>query len=133
MPTITSVHAAIDQHTLSSFPSIPVIFGNTENLVLSEQQNPFLKQRVLFVTDSQFQLGDVVSSKKTGSVIFIVHTRKNTGDADRNSLQDLVLKSFRSKVIGGATFLNARVISSGETENWSLTGIEIPFFFYETQ
>lgn len=131
MPTIASVHAAVDAYTQSEMTGIPVIFGNVEDPTVSEGTAAFLKQRVIFTSDSQFILGAPQSSRKRGSVIFIINVRKNKGDKDRNILLDKVLKSFRSKVIGGATFLNGRVVSSGQSENWLLTGVEIPFYFDE--
>lgn len=132
MPTISTVAAAIDQHAIAQLGgTYQLLFGNTENSQLFAQNDPFVKFRTIFTKDGQMDLGRTQPSRKQGSVVAIIYVRKNVGDGARNQVLDQVLKSFRSKVIGGATFRDARITGSNEITNWALTGVEIPFYFDE--
>jgi hypothetical protein len=131
-----TVRNAIDQLTTDLFinPSapatpVPVIFGNVTNVTLSEGTVPFLKQRVSFTSDKQRDLGNLCSRRHTGYVLFIIHVRKGTGDLARDNLIDRVTRGFRSRYVGPATTLDAQMVLSAESENWALTGIQIPFYF----
>lgn len=134
MPTEIEVHAAIDTLTnaeIETTAGIPVVYGNQSNVSLSGGTIAFLTQRVIFTNDNQLGLGNTASRKHLGSLIFIIHCRKGTGDFDRNRLQAAVVNSFRSRVVGGATLLNAKSVAQGDTDNWTLSGIQIPFYFFE--
>lgn len=134
MPTFGGVQLAVDLRTRDALElglPVPVVYGNQSRPELSTGSVPFLKQRVLLFTDKQIGLGNAVPRRRRGSVVFQIHVPVGIGDKARNDLMDEVLKSFRSQLIGGATFENGRMVSSGETLNWSITGVEIPFYFDE--
>lgn len=128
-----TIHKAIDAFTktLVDSYSIPCVFGNQDDTTLSNGTVSFVKQRVQFLKDCQNELGDTTSRRIDGVVVIIIHVRKGQGDADRDSIRLNVVKSFRSRVIGGATFLDPKAVAAGNTENWNLTGWQIPFFYYE--
>lgn len=131
-----TVRNAVDQLTIETFqtvtpPSVqvPVVFGNQTNTTLSQGTAPFLRQRVSFTLDNQRDLGNLCSRRIRGYILFTIHIRKGTGDAVRDDLIDRVTRAFRSRYIGPATTLDPQMVLSGESENWAVTGVQIPFFF----
>ena len=130
--SMTTVHADINAATAAALGSTPVIYGNTDYTDLSAGQLDFVTQKVVFQSQSQLVLGNIGPSRNRGTIFFALHTRRNTGDGGRNALLDTVLNSFRSKRIGSATCLNAAVRFTGLSENWAITGIEVPFYFDQT-
>lgn len=131
MPTQLEVGTAIDQYTAANIATnFPVVYGNVDDRDLSEGVVSYLKMRVLFLTDRQLGLGNPVPHRINGAVVFTLHVRENTGDGTRDAMHDRISAFFRSQVIGGATFTNVRALPGGRlVGNWSLTGVEIPFYF----
>lgn len=133
MPTIAQVAAAVDLHTKVQIEDLgtPVVYGNQDRESLSKGTAAFLTQRVIFEEVRQFILGNVTPGRHFGSIVFLIHVRKGVGDGPRNILFDIVVKSFRSQVIGGAKFLNAQIQGQDEIDGWVLTGVVVPFYFEE--
>ena len=129
MPDPVEVHSAIDVHTLAQFPDVPIIFTNQDDTALSQGTAPWLKQKVIFREDRQFELGNTSSSRQWGVVVIIIHVRAGTGSLARDTLYQRVLNCYRSRLIGGATFLNVQPMRQGENENWCLSAYQIPFYF----
>jgi len=129
MYTEEQIHISIDQHTAAQFPAMPIVFDNQDDTAASQGAVPWLKQKVVFKTANQIILGNTTPFRGTGAVVFIIYVRKGTGTSDRDKLHQRVIDSFRSQQIGGATFLNAQLLNRGESENWQLIGLQIPFFF----
>lgn len=127
--TIASVHRALDEATATAFPSTPVVYSNQSDADLSQGSAAYLRQHVLFTESRQMTLGYPENGRNHGQLVFILHVPKGAGEAARNTLLSTVIQSFRSRRIGGATLLNARVLTQGEVGNWSLTGVQIPFYF----
>lgn len=123
------IHKAVDIYTAAQFPDVPVVYANQDETTLAEGNISWLKQKVVFREANQFELGNVDSARQKGVVVFIIYVRKGSGSLDRDTLYQRVLNSFRSKQIGGATFLNVQPMLQGGNENWSLTGLQIPFYF----
>lgn len=131
MATQKAVHIAIDQFLVAQLAGVPCVFDNQDDTELSKGTVSFIKQKVHFKNDKQHELGNVTSRKIDGIVVIILNIRKGAGAADRDDLYNNVVKSFRSQIIGGATFLDPQAVASGNTDNWNLTGWQIPFYFYE--
>lgn len=131
MPTRTSVHAAIDTKADAVFAGINLLKGNQVNLAFSEGTLPYIRERVIFTGVGQLYLGNTKANRKTGSIVFTLFVRKGSGDGDRNRLADMVTNNFCNTQIGGATFWGSRELPYGDTENWCLSGIQIPFYFDE--
>jgi hypothetical protein len=131
MPTQTQINIAINAHTEAVRGVIPCIYDNVDNATLAEGSVSFIKQNVRFLTDKQNELGNTASRRIDGIVLIIIHVRKGTGTAERDAIYDAVVKSFRSLKVGGATFLDPKQVAAGNSENWNLTGWQIPFFFFE--
>jgi len=129
MPTRAQVHASIDLLTQTTLAGYSVHYDNTDYESFSQQQNPFVSLKVNFRSDNQMELGRPDMRRQHGAILFLVHTRKGTGAAVRNTIVQLLLDTFASQVIGGATFVNATELPLGESGNWAVTGIEIPFYF----
>lgn len=131
MPTRAQVHEALDNLTQTVLVGQNVIFGNQENLNYSKGTLPFIRQRVIFLDYEQKELGRPSSTRSHGSIVFTLHVQKGSGDGIRNQLSDLINKNFCNTQIGGAVFYGSKELPLGSAENWSLTGVRIPFFFDE--
>lgn len=130
--TRTEVHSAIDTAAAAAFLNkYPGIFGNQKDLSLSSGTVSYFRERVHFPESNQFELGSPGRSRTEGVVVFTLYVRKGAGDGDRNLMSDIIAQAFRSKQFGGATFLGMRELPYQETENWCLTGVQIPFHFDE--
>lgn len=123
------VHQAIDIHTAAEFSDVPVVFTNQDDTALSQGETPYLKQKVIFREDRQFELGNTVSSRQFGVVVITIYVRKGTGSMARDTLYQRVRTAFRSRMIGGATFQNVQPMRYGESENWCISAYQIPFYF----
>lgn len=131
MTTFADVHRAIDEYTVSALAGENVVYSNQDDNALSQGTAPYVKQRVLFTQARQFELGAPERGRNYGVVVFLIHVRRGQGEAARNTLLQKVVNSFRSRVIGAATLLNARMTTQGENANWSLTGVEVPFYYHD--
>lgn len=129
MPTRASVHSAIDALTQSTLSSYSVCFDNTDYEAYSQGSSPFISQKVSFRENNQLELGRTDMRRQHGKVIFLIHVRKGAGSSLRNTIAELLLDAFASKVIGGATFVDATELPLGESGNWAVTGIDIPFYY----
>lgn len=129
MPTQQSVHAALDTAAATALSGTPIAFENVNYDELSSGEIPFVSVTVNFRSNSQFELGRPTFGRTKGAIFFIIHIRKGTGTAARDSLQTTIQAAFRSQLIGGATLFNAKIINLGEDKQWAKTGIEIPFQF----
>lgn len=124
-----TVHKAIDTRWIAELPDVPTIFTNQDDVAKSEGVDPWVKQKVLPREAKQFELGNITSARQWGVMVFIIYVRKGEGTLDRDRLYGQVINSFRSQLIGGATFQNVQPMLSGSNENWSLSGYQIPFYF----
>lgn len=134
MPAYTrdQIRTSLDAHTattLGTTPAIPFLYGNTENVGLSEGTTSYVKQRVIFTTDKQMDLGNRCSRRVRGYVNFLIHVRYDSGDLDRDLISERLAKAFRSQQIGGATMMDAQVVGSLRSEAWAITALNIPFYF----
>lgn len=125
------VHALLDQMTLAELGAWPLVFKNQDDSINSEGTAPYIKQLVLWTTSSQRELGAPSRARNRGSLLLILHERRGQGSASSNAMLKTVLSSFRSKQVSGVTLMNARIVSQGETLNWNLTSVEIPFYWDE--
>lgn len=126
MPTLAEVHAALDSATNTAFSGYTVFY---KNQTAPKQTSDFIKQLVFFSDNKQFELGNTARGRQRGKIVFVFHIRKGTGSAVLNTWHQIVLNVFRTKVIGGAVLLDALSSTSAETENWSITVVEVPFYF----
>lgn len=126
MPTIATVHAALDQATATALAGYTVFYSNQNT---TPQTSTYIKQRVFFQNSNQFELGNTTSGRTRGTLVFMFHVKKGSGSAVLNTLQQIVLTSFRSKTIGGAVLQNANMSAAGETEQWAIHTVQVPFYF----
>lgn len=126
MPTFEQVHTALDQLTNTAFTGYSVFYGNQD---VPKQSSPFVKQRVAFTRNSQYQLGDTVNGRQQGLILFQFHVLKNTGSSLLNTWRQIVVNSFRSKVVGGAVLQNASLSANGESDVWAIEQWQVPFYF----
>lgn len=130
---IDTVRAAVNQLTDATAAALPevagAVYGNMDDLVLSEGNAPYFKQRIMYQDSSQLFLGAPQSARQRGSVIFTLYVPKGVGDGPRDRMHKALVSSFRGKVIGGAVFSRDRVLTSGASGNWATTGINFPFYF----
>jgi hypothetical protein len=124
-----TVHKSIDQYTAAQFADVPVVYTNQDDTVLSQGEEAWMKQKVIFRENRQFELGNTSSSRNWGVVVITIFVRKGTGSLVRDTLYDRVRNAYRSRMIGGATFLNVQPMRYGENENWCLSAYQIPFYF----
>jgi hypothetical protein len=132
MPTtFQAVQKAAEQEATAALQPIPasIVFGNINDAVLSNGTVPWAKMIVIEQKDVQTTLGIPSSSRVGGTCTFILYVRKDAGMGKHTQMREAIKARFRSKIIGGATFLNARSTTLGELGNWSLTGVEVPFYF----
>lgn len=127
--TFADVHAILDGLTAAGLAPTPVVYGNTSDSGYQSGVADYIKQRVIFNHSRQFELGSPTRGRNFGSIVLMLHCRRGSGDAGRNTLLEKVVSSLRSKQVSGVTTLNARIVTQGEIENWQITGIEIPFYF----
>lgn len=126
MPTQAEAHTALDLATQSVFSGYTVIYKNQD---AGKQTTDYVQQLVFFLNNSQYELGNSVGGRQTGKLVFIFCVRKGTGSAVLNTWGQMLVTSFRSKTIGGVVLGNLVSLPSAETENWSVTVTEIPFYF----
>ena len=133
MASRTSVHAEIDKRAKLAFQNIgvPIVFGNMKDLSLSSGEVSFVRERTHFPASNQHELGNPARSRTEGVVVFTLYIRKGAGDGDRNRFTDVIAANFRNQQFAGATFSGLRELPYQETENWCLTGVQIPFYFDE--
>jgi hypothetical protein len=134
MTTRSQAAQAIDdaaEAAMAIAPAIPLLHGNVSDLSLSLENVSYVRQRTHFPEHNQLFLGNQDSSRHRGTVVFTIYVRRGKGDGDRNLIADRIVKAFRSKQFGGVTFYDAREMPNSDTENWCLTGIQIPFYFDE--
>lgn len=133
MTMMSDVHQAIDGLTATTLFDTPVLYGRMPEQGLSRGTAPYVRQQVVFAKNAQAELTNRCFRRHTGYVLFYLHWRGATGDAARNLLQDRIEKAFASRLVGGATLQDVRTVSVAETENWSIVGLQIPFYFDEVQ
>lgn len=134
MPNQKTVHISIDQFTATASAvggATSVVYDNQNDVDLSGGLVSYIKQKVTFTDDKQIELGNTTLRKREGMVVIIIYVRKGKGSLDRDVLYDKMVKCFRSQVIGGATFLDPKMMAQGDSENWNASGYKIPFYFYE--
>jgi hypothetical protein len=134
MTTRAQAAQAIDDAAVAAmgvFPAVPLLHGNVSDLTLSKGEVSYVRQRSYFPENNQLFLGNQDSSRTRGTVVFTIYVRRGKGDGDRNMIADRIIKAFRSKQFGGVTFYDAREMPNSDTDNWCLTGIQIPFYFDE--
>lgn len=131
MPTKSQVHTALDNLTTSVFSGYTIIFSNQENHSPSEGILPYIKQKVSFNSYVPTSLGvDTCKQRRVrGYILFIIHSRVGSGEAQRNAIESLIDSNFTVRVIGGATMEGSRKVSELVTEGWSIVGVQVPFFF----
>ncbi len=131
MPTFQQVQTAAEIAAKAAMDSVPagLVYGNVSNATFYQGTTPWAHVVVIEQTDSQLGLGDTVPSRTRGTVVFTFYVKKGQGMGKHTQMREAVKARFRSKAIGGATFLNARSTVLGETDTWSLTGVEVPFYF----
>lgn len=129
MATRSSVHTAIDLLTASVLSGYTVVYDNADYEDASRKGVPFVAQTVSFRENNQFELGRPDMRRQHGVVAFLVHARKGTGASVRNTLVEALQNAFSSRVIGGATFVNATELPLGVTGSWAITRVEIPFHY----
>ncbi len=130
--TFAQVQVLLDQLTESSLVAYPLLYDNQDDSALSAGTVSYIKQKVLFGQARQFELGNPDRGRLYGSILLRLHERRGLGSAGRNAMLQAVVSSFRSKAVGGVTLLNARIVNQGETGNWNVTSVEIPFFWTNT-
>ena len=130
MPTFQQVSAEVEKQTKAAMDALGfgTVFANTADNFITGQV-AYCKVTVIEQTDKQTVLGIPESSRIRGTATFLLHTRKNSGMGKNTQMREAIKARFRNKVVGGANFLEARATFLGETENWSLTGVEVPFYF----
>ena len=126
MTTMAAVHAALDQLTASAFAAYPVFYSNQS---IPPQTAAHVRQLVVFTSSNQMELGNPAGGRNRGLIIFQFHTKRNTGNSVSNAMHQIVLDSFKGKLAGGAVLQNARASANGETENWAIRQVEVPFYF----
>src|SRR5690606_11447255 len=136
MPSLAQAQTALDNRAILAFAGSGAVLlhGNQSDSEVSQGSAPYIRFRVVFSTNRQLQLGrreaDAPCPRRNeGYVLIVIHTRKGTGDGQRNSRQERVNQPFPSRTVGGVTLRGARVVSVGETVNWAILGIQIPFHF----
>lgn len=127
--TVQNSIDALTLSTLQASPAIPVLLGNQIDVSLSEGTLPWVTQTVVFSSDKQMELGNPCLRRQRGYVMFVIHTKRGDGTYDRNVITDRITRAFRSKLVGVATMLDPQMLPSSVTENWSISGIQIPFYF----
>lgn len=120
---------ALTASTLSASPAVAVLYGNQYDARLSEGSAPYIKQRVFFSSDDQASLGDQGFRRHKGYVLFLIFVRKGSGDLARDDILDRLSAAFASKFVGPATTLDPQMVVSSQSENWDVTGMQIPFYF----
>lgn len=131
MPNQKAVDQAIVAYTIAQAGATPGVYDNIDDTELSKGTLPYYKQEIHFLTDNQVELGNTDLRRRNGKVVIIIYVRRGDGTGLRDDMYDKMVKCFRSKLIGGATFLNPKLLAKGNTENWNGTAYEIPFYFYE--
>lgn len=125
------IQIALDTAVQTEFalaPAIPVVFGNQSDDVLSKGTATYLGQKVLFIRGALVGVGET-AKRQRGLLQFFIHVRKGVGDRDRSLIIDRIDSVFVAKYIGGATLSEWSLIASSEVGGWSVTGLQIPFYF----
>lgn len=135
MTTVANFQTAIDLHTQAMLINAPtnyrVVFPGTSDQAMANdtQFRAYIRQEIILSRQKQLYLGNENPNRNWGYLLNMIHVKKNTGYGVRNAMLDKILKSFRSKRVGGVTFLDATVPMHSEVGSWSVTGISISFYF----
>lgn len=131
MGTLAEAQKLIDVRTEAALAGERVIMGNQADSQFADANPPlpYVKQKVSFNKSRQLFLGfNNKPARHTGFILFIIFVPCGSGDGDRNALLGKVLNSFRSQAIGDVTTLQPRIVNNGEAGQWSLTGVQVPFY-----
>lgn len=131
MTTRAQAAKLIDDGVLTVLAGYSVLHGNQTDVEQSKGEVSYVRQRTYFPETNQLFLGNQDSSRTRGTVVFTIYVRRGKGDGDRNVIANLLAKGVRSKSFGGVTFMDMREMPNQDTENWCLTGVQIPFYFDE--
>lgn len=130
MTTLSEAAAAIDTHTNAVFSAegISVVYGNGDDNYFRGSET-YVKQQVIWQRSKQLYLGSNKSSRKRGTVAFVICYQKNYGDAERNRVVEILDRSFRDQEIGGVHFNDLSFRPRTTTQTWVLSGVMAPFHF----
>lgn len=129
MLILEDIEKAITAAAVAAFNDVPIIFTNQDDTSLSEGTASWIKFKVNPANSNQLQLGDNISSRELGVLVFIIYIRKGQGTLERDRLYKRVLDLYRNKMVGGATFKGSQPLLAGNNENWFVAGYQIPFYF----
>ena len=139
MTTIATAQQGFDAQTTAvlipslTHPDLPagvkVVRPGTDDNTVAAGTLPFIKQQFVFNRASQLQLGNTAAHRVPGMAICSIYVRRRTGNQVRNLLIHLVTEAFRSKRLGGVTYLDVLMPVSAEVGEWNVTGMSIPFYF----
>lgn len=131
--TDNEIRVAIDKvirdNLVTGSDPVIVIFDNQDDTSASNAQAAWIKQSIVFRETNQFQLGDTDSSRNKGVLVFKIYVRTGKGAGQGDVLRARVVRLFRSRKVGGATFLNAQTLGTGKSGNWAVNALQIPFYF----
>ena len=129
MSSIAEAQALIDAATTTRLAGENVIKGNQDDSDFSNGSQPYATQRVIWTDHKQLVLGNLDATRHEGYLLFVIYTPKGAGDGQRNTLLDKVVKSFKSQPIGDVSMRGrVRTVNQGSSGQWSLTGVQIPFY-----
>lgn len=130
MPTtFVQAHAQLNQQAQAVFAGTLLVFGNIVEESYWAGTQLFVKFEVKFRRSGALGLGSQGSQRRHGTVTVTIHSPKGSGDGGRNQVLETVVTSFADRRIGGAVLRTAQAPLHGETSNWSLSSIEVPFHF----
>lgn len=132
MTTRAQAAKLIDDAADTVLAGYPVLHGNQLDVTQSQGETSYVRQRTYFPETSQLFLGNQDSDRTRGTVVFTIYVRRGKGDGDRNVIANLLAKGIKSKRFGGVNFMGImKEMPNQDTENWCLTGVQIPFYFDE--
>jgi hypothetical protein len=91
----------------------------------------FVRVKVFFSGSNQISLGDQDRKRVHGYILFTIFVKQGAGDEHRNLIAELISDNFCLTTIGGATLWGSNEMPSQDTENWCMSGVQIPFYYDE--
>ena len=128
--TKPQVHTILDLRTQAVLTGERVIYANQINTAYSEGNLAFVKQRVVWESSNQFELGDQSRSRQYGTIVFDICFRVGTGTAARDALLQKIDEGFRSKSLGGVILSSVQSLGEGTALNWVTDTHLVPFYFH---
>lgn len=128
-----TAHETLEQRLETFWSTTPVVWENVQHESLSEGGDPFVAMRIYWGTDRQAAFGNKRLFRVNGVLSLEFHVRELTGMRLQAQFLDAIKPAFRGQQFSGITTWRVRVLGSVMREGWTITTVQVDFYFDEEQ